>query len=99
LPIERPELREATGIREANSLASLWLSNPELREGHRDSQLNKKPTRNSGLFALWHPDGILLEKGIPMRQQWMEHCWTALAGREALNPMDCINNEEADEAN
>ncbi len=37
--------------------------------------------------------GILLEQGIPMRQQWMEHCWTALAGREAVKPMDGLNNE------
>ncbi len=53
----------------------------------------KGPTRLSGPFALWHPDGIFLERGNPMRQKRQERFWTASAGRVAANPMEGVSNE------
>jgi len=103
-----------SGFQKANNLAFCRLNALSSAKGIKAPKL-AKPTRKSGLFALWHPDGILLEKGISMRQKCMEHfhsqhpcrsptaaslcktailpfCETALAGREAANPMDGMSN-------
>jgi hypothetical protein len=37
--------------------------------------------------------GLLLERGIPMRQKRQERFWTASARREALKPMDGVSKK------